>query len=499
MDLTSNKSVFRWMDLSLGETLLVVACLYFVVLKLVFSFGAGPIADEAYYWLWGRHPAIGYFDHPPLMGWVQGIIYLVFGRSELALRLPALVGLACAALIFHDVARRIGGDRARLVFLKSLSAYLASPLFGFYGSLVFVDSLLVIMVMGAGYFFVRYFSDVEAGAGRTRDLMIAAVLLGGAGLTKFTGAFLGLGVLAMVLSRRSLWPLLGRWPIYAAGAIAVGMQAPTLIYNAMHGFGTFTFHASERFDGAGFTGFNVGAMRATVLDTMGMLSPFIVPAIVSFFIRRQADGFQRVGKTLAIWTFWLSSALFLYIANFASVFWAWNIVAFVSVFPFIGRYFGAVTLGLHIAYGAVINTVMLLSYAVVPLTLFFGMGQVAESGSTHNWNDVATIVREAQKQHGASFIATNRYQTSSQLAFALDDPSIVELSPRRTAFDDWTDLEVKRGQTALIVTEERDDTTYWRTQFAHVETIGEYHVDKFGFRLNTYELHIGNGFLEVHE
>src|SRR5690606_23337677 len=172
-------------------------------------------------------------------------------------------------------------------------------------------------------------------------------------------------------------------------------------------------------------------------------------------------------------------------------------VAFVLVFPFIGRYFGAITLGLHIAYGAVINTVMLLSYAVVPLTLFFGMGQVAESGSTHNWNDVATIVQEAQKRHGASFIATNRYQTSSQLAFALDDPSIVELSPRRPAFDDWTDPEGKRGQAAPIITDDRGEPTYWRTQVAHVETIGEHSVDKFGFRLNTYELHVGTGFLEV--
>lgn len=32
--------------LSLGETLLVVAAMYFIALKLVFSVGAGPIADE---------------------------------------------------------------------------------------------------------------------------------------------------------------------------------------------------------------------------------------------------------------------------------------------------------------------------------------------------------------------------------------------------------------------------------------------------------------------
>src|SRR5690606_30497458 len=107
--------------------------------------------------------------------------------------------------------------------------------------------------------------------------------------------------------------------------------------------------------GAHFTGFDISRMKATVLDTMGMLSPFLVPVIVSFFIRRQRDRFQRVGKTLAIWTFWLSSLLFLYIANFATVLWWWNAVAFVLVMPFAGRYMDRISLSLHVAWGFVVN------------------------------------------------------------------------------------------------------------------------------------------------
>lgn len=483
--------------LSLGETLLVAAAMYFIALKLVFSVGAGPIADEAYYWLWGRHPAIGYFDHPPLMGWLQGVLYLLFGRSEFVLRLPALIGFGCVVLILHAVAQRIGGDRARLVFLKSLVAYLASPLFGFYGSVVFVDALLVPLVMGAGFFFIRFFSDVEAGRGRTTDLMLAAVLLGGAGLTKFNGAFLGLAVVAMVLARPTLWPLLGKWPIYVASLIALCMQAPTLIYGFENGFSTFAFHTNGRFDGAHFTGLNARLMRSATLETMAMLSPFLVPVIVSFFLRRQRNVFESIGKTLAIWTFWLSSALFLYIANFAGVFWAWNIVAFVLIMPFAGRYMGAVTLTLHIVWGAAINTVTLVSNGVFPISLLLGMGALAESGNTHGWAEVANLVRAAQAEHAADFVATQAYQTSSQLAFALDDPDVVELSPRPTSFDDWSDLESLRGRTAVIVTDNRGDADFWRTQFARVEDVGEHQVERFGHRLNSYQLHIGYGFLDV--
>ena len=44
----------------------------FLVLKLVFLFGSGPTSDEAYYWLWGQHPALSYYDHPPFHAWMLG-------------------------------------------------------------------------------------------------------------------------------------------------------------------------------------------------------------------------------------------------------------------------------------------------------------------------------------------------------------------------------------------------------------------------------------------
>src|SRR5262245_33285905 len=28
------------------------------------------VSDEAYYWMWGQHPELSYFDHPPLNAWM---------------------------------------------------------------------------------------------------------------------------------------------------------------------------------------------------------------------------------------------------------------------------------------------------------------------------------------------------------------------------------------------------------------------------------------------
>ena len=46
--------------------------LWLLLLSLVRLAAAGLVPlteDEAYYRLWAQHPALGYYDHPPMMAW----------------------------------------------------------------------------------------------------------------------------------------------------------------------------------------------------------------------------------------------------------------------------------------------------------------------------------------------------------------------------------------------------------------------------------------------
>ena len=483
--------------LSLGEKLLVAIAAYFLALKLIYAFGAAPIADEAYYWLWGRPLSIGYFDHPPLLGWLNGLVYSVLGRSLFALRLPSLLALAAALFIFYDVARRIGGDKWRLVFLKSTVIYLASPLFGWFGSVVFVDYLLVALLMASGWLFFRYFAEVEAeGQGRVRELLLAALLLGLAGLTKYNAGYLGLAVVATVLTRPKLRPLLLDWPIYAAGALTLATLTPLAIWSIEQSFASFQFHAAGRFD-AVFDGMHIDRMKAFALDTMSLLGPFMVPALISFFLRRQRGGYERVGKTFAIWTFWLSTATFLYISNYAWVMWWWNSAAFVLALPFLGRYIDPVMLALHSVWGAVVSTALVVRFAIVPVTRVLGQQPFMETESAYGWDHITEEVRRIQADTGAAFVATNRYQSASQLAFALDDPLVLEISPRRTAFDEWMDEAAHLGQSGIVLVDGRDDIESWKRAFDNVELVTTLEIERFGYPIATYEVFLGEGFVPL--
>src|SRR5690606_32235501 len=120
--------------LSLEEKLLFAAIGYFLALKLGFAIFAAPFAAQPFYWPWGRRFALSYYDHPPLQGWLQGLSYMLFGRSVFALRWMAFAALAVNLWIFALVARRLAGEAWRPFFLRSAAVYLASPLFGFFGT-----------------------------------------------------------------------------------------------------------------------------------------------------------------------------------------------------------------------------------------------------------------------------------------------------------------------------------------------------------------------------
>src|SRR5262249_27935614 len=46
------------------------------------------VPDEAYYWVWSRHLALSYFDHPPMVAYLIRASTAILGDTELAVRLP---------------------------------------------------------------------------------------------------------------------------------------------------------------------------------------------------------------------------------------------------------------------------------------------------------------------------------------------------------------------------------------------------------------------------
>ena len=177
-----------------SNTELVV--LAFVVLEIVlFQLSVPVFSDEAYLLSWGLHPAPGYYDHPPLTGWVSaGILWvdavLGLGRPILAGRAFALIlGAVSALLLYRRMTQFVSGDQARRLVLT----WALIP-----GTLVYFNMYLNdLLVVFQGLIFVLALHSLwrrqSVAPGVTA---IAALALAGMLLTKYSSAIIFLGGLA---------------------------------------------------------------------------------------------------------------------------------------------------------------------------------------------------------------------------------------------------------------------------------------------------------------
>ena len=85
--------------------------------------------DEAYHSLYAAHPALGYYDHPPMMAWIEmlGLSLPGRGASAWALRIGFIVMFAGSTWLLARLTARFYGERAGFV------AALALNLTGYYG------------------------------------------------------------------------------------------------------------------------------------------------------------------------------------------------------------------------------------------------------------------------------------------------------------------------------------------------------------------------------
>ncbi len=92
------------------NTALVILAL--VGLRLVAAAFTPITFDEAYYWMWSKNLAGGYYDHPPMVAYVIRAGTMIAGDTELGVRLVSiLLALPMSYAIYRSAAILFGGVR----------------------------------------------------------------------------------------------------------------------------------------------------------------------------------------------------------------------------------------------------------------------------------------------------------------------------------------------------------------------------------------------------
>src|SRR6478609_12217083 len=84
-----------------------------VALRLAAAARTPLTFDEAYYWMWSKHLAGGYYDHPPMVAFVIRLGTLIAGDTALGVRLVSiLLALPMSWAVYEATAILFGSRRA---------------------------------------------------------------------------------------------------------------------------------------------------------------------------------------------------------------------------------------------------------------------------------------------------------------------------------------------------------------------------------------------------
>jgi 4-amino-4-deoxy-L-arabinose transferase-like glycosyltransferase len=202
-------------------------------------------ADEAYYWLWSRHLAAGYFDHPPAVAFVIRAGTALFGSVPFGVRVGGILLSFVAswfvwrtgAILARD--ERVGAYSCllfNLTLMISVETLAATP-----------DAPSIAAAAALCWSLAKV---AETKDGRW---WLAVGIAAGLGLlSKYSAFFLGLGAVVWLLASPPMrrW-LASPWP-YLSGVLALILFAPNLWWNGTHGWATFAFQFG-RVEGESFT------------------------------------------------------------------------------------------------------------------------------------------------------------------------------------------------------------------------------------------------------
>ncbi len=462
--LETRRSILSGWPLRLAQ----VVCVLLLGLKLAQWSFAGVFMDEAYYWMWAQHPALSYYDHPPLNSWLLSLSNAIFGWNVFALRLPVALGLIADIAALWLIAGRVDGDRCGMFWL-TLLLFLVTPIFWMVTSYALPDHILLTALLYAIFFFLRFFADRAAGrAGLTRDLLLGGLCLGLAGLAKYNAVFLGLGVgLFVLLYDRAL---LAQIRLYLAAAIALALQAPVIVWNATEAFASFAFQLGGRHSGHPAS---LEGLLPFFLGIFILIGPFLFWPIAKFALNlRPQDPSAASGTGFARTTFFVSTIAITVLALFTLTLFHWNLVAYAAMLPFLALHMRPRWLiALQAVWGIAFAGAIFVNYAVMPITNVTGWRDEATAWS-YDWSQAAEAVATARAEHDVGFVAGVDYTTASLLGFALKDRDVVSLDPDLEQFDFWFDPEAHAGEDAILYADRwRPITRAIERRFESIEEI----------------------------
>ena len=425
--------------------------LLWAVLALHALLGAalGLSVDEAHYLLYAAHPALSYFDHPPLVGWLQWPLVALHAPVAVLRLIPGLLWLVTVGGV-HRLTLRIFAPSplAPQAALAAVLALALAPLLHILGIGLLPDTLL--MALTVALMWQTWTLVQSPTAGTPAAWLVLGGLLGLAGLSKYTAVFTAVAVGGCLLAAHGVSVLRKPW-LWAALALAVLIVVPVAVWNVQNDWISFTYQAAHG-KGSVWQAQHVSRFVLTQLLAYGPL------LLLGWAGWRHTQG--PVAWLLLF--FALPFSIFTYLSGGGTSLPHWTAPAWVALAPFAG--WGIASLwqaGRRRVVRGLAALQALACVALLGLMLSAGWPLVAGSAAAvapqpnpfadlHGWQAAGARAQALAAQQQLGSVAVQNWTLASRLGWYAQPLPVHVLEDRLTQFSLWAGDLAVGGNTLLV-------------------------------------------------
>jgi Dolichyl-phosphate-mannose-protein mannosyltransferase len=474
------------------DTALTILAL--VALRLVVANWTPLTFDEAYYWMWSKHLAGGYYDHPPAVAYVIRAGTMILGDTELGVRLVSiLLALPMSFAVYRAATILFGGQRVAATATILLNITLMAAV----GTLIVTPDAPLLVASS----FVLFFLAKVLETGRGVWWLAVGIAVGAALLSKYTALFFGPAILIWLVAV----PKLRRWLVspwlYLGGAVALAIFAPVILWNADHHWVSFI----KQLGRARMEDFRPIFIAELIPTQIVFATPLVwVLGAMGLYALLMRKAGALAARVLINSMFWTIAVYFVWHslhdrveANwFAPVYPAFAIAAAVAgnltqwgrrqqrVVDFCLRWAAPTGIVMFACLIVQANTGALSFYRRDATVRSVGVG----------WRELAGEIEAVRARVGATCVLAPDYGTTGWLAFYLPKGTCVVQSRERIRYANMPEPDPAQLSGKLLFVDEVRPARFWQTEhFATVEKVAELKRMRGPLTIETYALDLLQG------
>jgi undecaprenyl-diphosphatase len=447
----------------------------------------GITNDEAYYWVWSRHPALSYYDHPPMVAFIVKVFTGILGNTPFAIHFAGLFFFTLFVVLLYNWSREMFPEPDAL---KGTVIVAFSPLFFLGGSVLTPDAILSFFWVLTLMFIYRalknkksvywYLSGISAGLGA---------------LTKYSMFFVPAAIFAFLFFSKQHRGWLRKKEPYVFLLLTIIIFSPVLVWNAGNGWASFAFHLATRHT----VSFSLSRFLQFIISQLVHISPVAYVYCWLAFWTLFRKGFSENNWTIK-YLFFTSFPL---VAMFTAASFFTGTLSHWPAFGYLGGLIAIPTL-FKVNKKTMFKINFALSMAIIiiyTVQVFYPFVKIKKdpTDDLYGWNDVGRQVMQISSSlPGEEFLLCSRYETGSQLSFATGQEVYVFQPGHITAFQFWHKEGEIKGRNALYLTHSRYFTPPERIyNFNKITLVKEIPLYRAGRQVRTFYLYYCEDFLGV--